>query len=368
MDRRRELGKTDPVLRRDQELVHDFSRARPDDGRAQDLIFPADGEHLGESLGLGVGHAAIEVVPVVPENVIFHVSLPGLLFRRSEMGYLRVGVRHPRDPPIVRFGLEPGDENVANDDPRLIVGGVGESVGTGNVSTSEDVRLRRCEGEIDIHPAAIELHSGGFEPEVLHVRGPSGGDENRVDRELPPGSFRLDFDRGAAVLLLEADRFRSGRDPHPVALERLSNRFGRVEIIPRQKARKKLDETHRDSEPLRHLSELAADGTASENEHRLGLRAEPVEKRFIGVVGHSVEPRNRRNESAGPGGDDEIPCAKPRAVVNRDLVRRQELRFPEEDVDSEAFESLLRVVRRDAGAALAHASKNLLEAKGWLHR
>jgi hypothetical protein len=52
---------------------------------------------------------------------------------------------------------------------------------------------------------------------------------------------------------------------------------------------------------LRHFH---ADGTAADDDQVIGPLAQ-VEDRLVGVVRRVPEPRDRRHEGAGPGGDDE---------------------------------------------------------------
>src|SRR4029077_12807783 len=119
------------------------------------------------------------------------------------------------------------------------------------------------------------------------------------------------------------------------------------------------------AETAERLGQLAADRSATENNHALRLRAQFVEDCFVGEKLNRFNPGNVGNRRTRTRGDDKILRAQ-NLVANLNFARRQKLGFAAKNIDAERFETFLRIVRRNLGAALAHALEDFLKGKTWL--
>ena len=135
-----------------------------------------------------------------------------------------------------------------------------------------------------------------------------------------------------------------------------------ISILLRQKLIAALQNGYVHAETAERLGQLAADRSATENNHVLRLGAQFVEDRFVGEKLDRFNPGNVGNRRARTRGDDKILRAQ-NLVANLNFVRRQKLGFAAKNIDAERFETFLRIVRRNLGAALAHSLEDFLKGK-----
>ena len=347
--------------------MEQLAGAGADDRRAEDPVLSLRSNHLHEPPRGGFGDRAVELVVAVAVRRDRDAVLLRVLFAQAEMRDLGIHVSDPGHEAIVGFRPRdrPRQEDVADHDPRLIVGGVGEAVRAGHVAGGVDAA--RAGAKRRVHPdplTDIERDPRRLEAEAGDVGASAGGDEKTLAGEsaFAARRFHERLDQGV-VATPEGTNPAARHDANPLGGEDLAEQRRRLPIIAGEQPIDVGEQRHLDPEAAHHLAQFAADRAAAEDEERLRRRALPVEEGLVGEGGNVREPVDGRSPRRRAGGDHEVGGGEARAVCEFDLARTHEPGPRQEDVHPEAAEALRRVVRGDRRPPLAHVLEHPFETE-----
>jgi hypothetical protein len=269
-----------------------------------------------------------------------------------DVGELRRGVGTPRDHQVLATAPSE-EEGVANDHAGLGVGRVGELERRGDVADGEDLRVRGSQPVIHLDsPSRVELDTCCYQPEVLHVRLPPGGDQKVLRRCL-----QLLVTAAVAHDPLNAAPFDAfhpdpALDPDAVRRQPPRDEFDCVRVVLGEDAVGDLDERDPGTEAGERLRQLTTDRASAD--HRQPLRKlREREDRLVRQVSGVGQAGNRRGRSTCAGGDHR-PAEPERSARYLRGIGPCERRMAQEDVHAQPRESLGTVVLADLGAHPAH--------------
>src|SRR3546814_4532533 len=159
------------------------------------------------------------------EAADFHLiaRLLGLLFGEADAGDLRMAVGAAGDLLLLHRVdvVEAGD--LLDADDALVLGLVGQHRRAGDVADGVDAGLPRAAVAIHLDDAALGLHLGALEPQVLDVALHADGGDHAVDGDLALLAGLLLAGPGHAVpVLLHRRTLRLGEQLHALLLAALS--------------------------------------------------------------------------------------------------------------------------------------------------
>ena len=174
---------------------------------------------------------------------------------------------------------------------------------------------------------------------------------SKGSRTVSPAALGDEHADGAVrvgrVRAVDGDRVRAGHDAYALGLEAALHVCRDVGVLATHDPVAALDLPDLAAETRERLRQLAADRTAAEDDEALRLHTHLPEV-LGGAVRDLGEPRDRRHERGGAGGDDDV-ARRQRASVHLDRPRRDDACAALDDVDAKPAVALGGVVRLDLG-------------------
>lgn len=322
MDRPRNFAEPDPAAHREDELVNEIASMGRHERDTENAIFPAHSQHAHEAGGLVFHHRAINLRERKRVEIVGHAALFSLVFVEPDARHFRVEIGAPRDDRIVRLRFQKSerDEDVASDDPCLVVGHMRELVGPRNVAGGEDVRLRSLQAFVHFHALFVGADTGGVKVQRAGVWRAPSREQQRGGTQFGHSFTASNRQDDLAGVLPHTLGFRIEETGHAIRREHLTNQRRSFGVLLRQQARALLHERHFHAEARKCLRQFAADRPTAKHEKRVGACLQPVEDRFVGEERHALQTVDLRHGGTGAGGDDKILRAQ-RAASDRDFMR-----------------------------------------------
>ena len=275
MDGAREVLQPDARLHGQHELVDEVAAALGHHGRAEDAVAALRGDHLGEAVLLALHDRAVDLAPGAASTR--RARRPGCRASaslRPDARHLGRGERAPGQHASCPPWPEPGHQDVAHDDARVVVGHVRELGAARDVAGGVDVRLRRL--QVSVHRHALPRRGPRPPPRGrgLDVRDAAGGHQQRLrlqrvssrrPRSAPCGRGR----RRAPPVAPRAPVTHASRRPPPAA--RRTTSAASSSSFSRMRAAR-LHDRDPHAEPREGLAQLAADRAAAQDDHPVGPR------------------------------------------------------------------------------------------------
>ena len=172
----------------------------------------------------------------------------------------------------------------------MVIGEMGELPPTRHIADGVDAPIGGLESVIDHDPAAVASDTGLLEREAVGVRFAAGRDQEMAafDRRLALADDHLDL----CIRAFDARHRDVAADVNALARERVEHDRRAFAVLARERL-SRLQHRDRGAEAAKSLSELEADGARADDDQVLRPRGE-IEHGFVGKIGHSLEPRDRR--------------------------------------------------------------------------
>ena len=298
---------------------------------------PGSGQQLHEAACLAGAAGPVGVGKGQPGDPgTLAVRLERLRLSHADPAHLGVGEHHPWDCGGVEAAGAPA-EHVADRQPPLLVGHVGEPQRGGAVADRVDVRPAGPQPAVHHHRAVGgHRHAGQLQPQPGGVGGPPGRDQQMGAADtLAVGKLQDGTGRGAA-------HHHSGPHRHPIGGQRLGDRGGRLRLLGLEDPLERLEQDHLGAQAGERLGQLHPHGPTPEHQQPLGQLAQPKD-RLVGERPDRVQALHRRDARAGAGRDHE-PVGHDAALVHLHRVVVQEASVAGEQLDplgAEPFRGLL---------------------------
>ena len=195
-------------------------------------------------------------------------------------------------------------------------GGMGQLVGAGDIAGGKDIGVEGFEIGVGFDNAP-RGDAEGFKSIAFEPRGPSGGHDQRIEREDDLISPVLDDQRLLVVGHGAKQRAVPCQHADTIRLQTLQRGSGNLNILAKQQAVRHFDLRHLSAQPREALREFAADRAAAQQHDAAGdfiERGKGIPERVAGEIADFIQPRQRRHEGA-------------RTRSDHDGSRRQALRL-----------------------------------------